>query len=232
MKQLTLDIGLASGPRFSNFIAGPNEAVARHLQLWLGERGGAGPLSPVPNYLWGPPGSGKTHLLRAVRDRLREMGVNPTHAVGWLDAGVQEPVPFCDGWVLIVLDDVQLYTAEQQHMAFNWFVNAQTQGCAVLAAGQFPPADLKLREDLRTRLGWGHVFALQALDESARRGVLRKAADERGLFLGDEVLDFMLNRFSRDLGSLMELLTLLDGYSLQTQRPITIPLIKSMLDNT
>jgi DnaA-homolog protein len=90
---------------------------------------------------------------------------------------------------------------------------------------------LKLREDLRSRLGWGHVFALQALTELERRAVLRKEADARGVFLSDDAMDFILNRFSRDLGSLMQLLDQLDGYALQTQRAITIPLIKSMLEN-
>ena len=61
--------------------------------------------------------------------------------------------------------------------------------------------------------------------------VLRQAADARGIFLSDEVMDYMLTRFSRDLGSLMELLHQLDHYGLQTQRGITIPLIKSMMDN-
>ncbi len=56
-------------------------------------------------------------------------------------------------------------------------------------------------------------------------------ADARGVFLGDEVMDYILTRFSRDLASLVQLLDRLDGYSLQTQRPITIPLIKSMLEN-
>jgi DnaA family protein len=88
-----------------------------------------------------------------------------------------------------------------------------------------------LREDLRTRLGWGHVYALHALSETERRAVLRQEADARGIFLSDEAMDFILNRFSRDLGNLMQLLDQLDGYSLQTQRAITVPLIKSMLDN-
>ena len=101
----------------------------------------------------------------------------------------------------------------------------------MLAAGECAPVDLKLRDDLRTRLGWGHIFHLQTLSEPERRAVLRQEADARGVFLGDEVMDFMLTRFSRDLGSLMELLDLLDGYALQTQRAITIPLIKSMMDN-
>ena len=52
-----------------------------------------------------------------------------------------------------------------------------------------------------------------------------------GVFLGDEVMDFMLTRFSRDLGSLMQLLEQLDGYALQTKRAITVPLLKSMLEN-
>jgi len=119
----------------------------------------------------------------------------------------------------------------QQHAAFNWFVNAQSLQRGVVAAGALPPADLPLREDLRTRLGWGHVFHLQVLGESERRAVLRQAADARGVMLSDDVLDYMLHRFSRDLGSLMELLTQLDGYALQTQRAITIPLIRSMLEN-
>ena len=101
----------------------------------------------------------------------------------------------------------------------------------MLAAADRPPADLQLREDLRTRLGWGHVFQVKALGEAERRAVLRRAADERGVFLSDEVMDFMLNRFSRDLSSLMMLLDQLDAYALRTQRAITIPLIKSMLEN-
>jgi len=223
MKQIALDIGLASGPTLASFFAGPNEAALKHLQLWAGSP----TRSPVPTYLWGATGSGKTHLLKAVREALREQGAT----AGWMDASVLEPPEFNEAWSVVLLDDVHLYTAVQQHAAFNWFVNAQTHQRRLLAAGELPPADLKLREDLRTRLGWGHVFALLPLSEPERRAVLRQQADDRGVFLGDEVMDYMLTRFSRDLGSLTELLSLIDGYSLQTKRPITIALIKSMMDN-
>jgi DnaA family protein len=226
MKQIALDIGLISGPSLANFFPGPNEAAVRHLELWMGK--GHSPRSPVPTYLWGQGGSGKSHLLKAVREALREQGA----VVGWLDASVLEPPAFNDAWAVALMDDVHLYTAVQQHAAFNWFVNAQTLQRGVLASGDRPPADLLLRDDLRSRLGWGHVFGLKVLSEPERRAVLRQAADARGIFLGDEVMDFMLTRFSRDLGSLMELLDLLDGYGLQTQRAITVPLIKSMMDNS
>ena len=223
MKQLPLDIGLARPPSFASFLAGPNEAAWKHLQLWAGSP----TRSPVPTYLWGAAGSGKTHLLKAVQESLREQGA----ATGWMDPSIAEPPAFDERWALVLMDDVHLYNAEQQHAAFNWFVHAQTLQCGVLAAGLLPPADLKLREDLRTRLGWGHIFELHVLGEPERRAVLRQAADARGVFLGDEVMDFILHRFSRDLGSLMQLLEHLDAYALQTQRAITIPLIKSMLEN-
>jgi len=226
MKQIALDIGLAPGPRLNNFFSGPNQAALQHLQLWVGND----KRSPVPTYVWGESGSGKTHLLRAAQAALRDQGC----PVGWMDASVAEPSAFDDAWRVVILDDVHLYTAVQQHAAFNWFVNATApsdgQQRWVLAAGGMPPSDLALREDLRTRLGWGHIFQLQVLSETERRAVLRQQADDRGVFLSDEVMDFMLNRFSRDLSSLIQLLDQLDGYALQTQRAITIPLIKAMLE--
>lgn len=150
----------------------------------------------------GPARRGKTHLLRAARQALLAQGA----AVGWLDAdapprGAQRAVG------RRCVDDAP-YGAELQHTAFNWFVNAVASASgrprAVLAAGELPPADLPLREDLRTRLGWGHVFELQVLPETEMRAVLRRAADARGVFLSDEVMNFVLGRFSRDLGSLMQ----------------------------
>jgi DnaA family protein len=223
MKQIALDIGLARAPTLASYCAGPNEAALAHLRLWAGSP----TRSPVPTYLWGESGSGKTHLLTAVAEVLREQGAS----VGWLDASQAEPPPFDERWAAVLMDEVHLYTAVQQQAAFSWFVQAQALQRGVLAAGELPAADLKLREDLRTRLGWGHVFHLQVLSESERRAVLRQAADARGLFLADDVMDYMLRRFSRDLGSLIQLLEHLDAYALQAKRAITIPLIRSMLEN-
>ena len=227
MKQLALDIGLATGPTLAHFFAGPNEAALRHLELWTGSAQTAATRSPVPTYLWGGSASGKSHLLKSVREALREQGAT----VGWLDPSVAEPPDFDEHWAAVLFYDVHQFNTVQQHAAFNWFVNAQTWQRGVLAAGEVPPADLRLREDLRTRLGWGHVFQLHTLTDPERRAVLRQEADARGVFLGDEVMDFMLTRFSRDLGSLMLLLEQLDAYALQTRRAITIPLIKAMLES-
>jgi len=228
MKQMALDIGLQTTPSLDSYFAGPNAAAVQHLKLWTASQ----MPSPVPTYLWGESGSGKSHLLKAVYAALKAQG----QSVGWLDANTQNHLNFDESWSAVLMDDVHLFNLEQQSMGFNWFVNSITpktgQARWVLAAGAVPPADLKLRDDLRSRLGWGHVYALQVLSDPERRAVLRQEADARGLILSDDVMTFMLTRFSRDLSSLMTLLDHLDQFALQTQRAITIPLIKSMLEST
>jgi DnaA family protein len=227
MKQMALNIGLNASPSLQSFFPGPNREAFEHVRLWVTHEH----RSPVPTYLWGERGSGKTHLLLAVAEWLKQH----SQAVGWMDASVIDPPPFDPAWQVILLDDVDTYSAVQQHAAFNWFVHALAPDLGqqrwVLAAGAVSPAQLALREDLRTRLGWGHVFQLKVLDEAQRRAVLRQQAETRGLFFKDEVMDYILNRFSRDLGSLMGLLDQLDQYALREQRGITIPLLKSMLSD-
>ena len=73
------------------------------------------------------------------------------------------------------------------------------------------------------------VFQLRLPDDAQRKAVLQQQAQARGLMLKEEVMDYILHRFNRDLGSLMGLLDQLDQFALREQRAISIPLIKSML---
>ncbi len=229
MQQLALDIGIAVAPGFENFRVGANRQTVQHLRDAVsGVDEDAQAATRPPTYLWGEAGAGKTHLLASVRAAFAARGCS----VGWLDAADPEPPDeFDERWSALLLDDVHAFDAVRQQAAFNWFVNAQTQRRWVLAAGAVPVADLALREDLRTRLGWGHVFALQLLGDDERRTVLQTRAQDRGMHLGDDVVEFMLRRFSRDLGSLLDLLDRLDRFSLRTARPITVPLLKTMLES-
>jgi DnaA family protein len=97
------------------------------------------------------------------------------------------------------------------------------------AAGRWPPVDLNVRDDLRTRLGWGQVHAIKPLTEAGTRAALRREGDRRGIFLSDDVMDYLLTRFARDLGSLMALLAQLDRFSLAERRAVTVPLLKKMV---
>lgn len=217
MRQLPLAIGLEAEPDFHAFVVGDNALVMDSL------RHAALPGAPV--YLHGPAGVGKSHLLAAWARQVREQGGR----VGWFDAEDPLEWAFDEGWSLIVIDGVERLDPARQHAAFMLFVEAATHGIQMAAAGRLPPVRLELREDLRTRFGWGPVFAVQPLPEAEVRQVLTSEARRRGLRLPPDVLDHLLTRFSRDLGSLMNLLRRLDRFSLAEGRAVTVPLLKKML---
>jgi DnaA family protein len=181
------------------------------------------PAAPV--YLWGPAGSGKSHLLRALVLERQAAG----EQAGCFDAADPAPWTFQDGWTLVVVDRCEQLDAERQQAAFALFVQAGESGVQWAAAGRVPPVDLRLRDDLRTRLAWGHVFALQPTSENETRAVLRREADRRGIFLADEVMDYLLKRSARDLTTLMQLLDRMDRFALARQRQVTVPLLRQML---
>jgi DnaA family protein len=156
-------------------------------------------------YLWVAAGTGRSHLLRAAAR-----------------AG---------GARLVCADDVDGLDAPGQQALFNAINAAREGGGAVLAAGDAPPAQLALRPDLASRLGWGLVYQLHPLTDAHKAAWLRVEAAQRGLQLGDDVIDYLLTRLPRDLPSLAALLAQLDRYALARKRQITLPLVREFLQS-
>ena len=200
MQQLPLAISPTPAPTFGNFIEGANaEVLLRVREL------AAGALRETIVYLWGEAGSGRSHLLRAA-------------------AAAAPPER-----ELVVADDVHALEEPAQIALFNAINRAREGRGAVLAAGNAPPGQLALREDLRSRLGWGLVYQIKALTDEDKARHLRAEAERRGLRLADEVIWYLLSRLPRDMPSLNAALELLDRYSLAQQRHITLPLVREAL---
>ena len=200
MQQLPLEIAPPPEPSLENFIPGANtEALARVSALADGR------LDERLVYLWGIPGSGRSHLL---------------HAAARTAAG---RLP------LVIADDVGTLDAEAAQALFMAINTAREGRGAVLAAGDAPPAQLALRPDLASRLGWGLVYQLQPLSDEHKAAWLSAEAARRGLQLGEGVIEYLLTRLPRDLPSLAALVALLDRYSLARKRQITLPLVREFL---
>ncbi|TCW86432.1 DnaA regulatory inactivator Hda [Burkholderia sp. SRS-46] len=223
-RQLTLDLGTPPPATFDNFITGENGELVTRLQK-LDLALAAGPVPDRSFYIWGEPGSGRSHLLQAlVCDASYGYAryLTPQSPLG--------AFTFDPRIGIYAIDDCDAMNDTQQVALFNLFNEIRAHpSSAFVAAGPAAPLALGVREDLRTRLGWGLVFHLSPLSDAGKIDVLKLAAKERGIALTDDVAAYLLTHFRRDMPSLMALLDALDRFSLEQKRAVTLPLLRRML---
>ena len=210
-RQLTLDLIRPLTPSFDNFVVGRNAEALAALRALARAQG-----EPFV-YLWGEAGSGRSHLLAALA------AVRP----GALAAD-GEPVPaFGDATGLYLVDDVERRDDADQQRLFVLMNEVRAHpGAALVAAGNAPPTQLALRDDVRTRLAWGLVYQVHALSDDEKGRALEAHARSRGLALPADVIAYLLNHMPRDMRTLVAVLDALDGYALAAGRAITVPLVR------
>jgi DnaA family protein len=219
MKQLALTLAPPPAPALDNYLSGDNAELLALLGNLV-----AGRNAERSIYLWGEAGSGRSHLLRATIAALNGAGL----ACAYIAHG--EPIPATSTPLrAVAVDDVETLDATNQRAFFNLYNQLRERTGIVLAAGNEPPARLRLRPELVTRLGWGLVYQVQALTDADKARALKRHAASRSFDLPDSVIDYLLRHLSRDLPSLMSVLDALDRHSLEAKRPITLPLLKELL---
>ena len=178
-------------------------------------------------YVWGEAGSGKSHLLKATIIKAAQEQRPTTYFVA--DSSLDGP-PAMDS--LIVVDDVDRLDAENQAHLFRLLISAREARAALLLAGSVPPQTLPLREDVRTRIGQGMIYAIQPLNDADKATLLRRQAILRGITLDEDIVEYLLRHGRRDIAWLMAVLDALDEVSLTEGRRVTLPLLRELLRDT
>ena len=222
MKQLALDFASQSLPTLDNFVAGRNAELLENLR-----RLAAGQARERFFYVWGRLGSGRSHLLKGAVAALQRAGAAAAYIACGADTRLAEGLDRMD---CVALDDVDCLDDEGQIAAFDLYNALRERNGALIAAAAAPPVQLTLREDLVTRLAWGLVYQAHALSDEDKARALADRAASRGWPLPREVSDYLLTRARRDMPSLLATLDALDRYSLETRRPVTVPLVRELLE--
>ena len=213
MSQLLLDIAPDSQPTLDNFVVGRNLellSALRHVLAGSSER---------CFYVWGETGSGKSHLLQACVRAAQDMQQNAIYAHGSVPQSA----------AVAAVDDVEQLDEAAQIALFNLYNQMRDSGGMLLVSGKESPLHLKLRDDLRTRLGWGLVYQVHVLSDEEKAQALVQHAHSRGFVLPSEVTQYLLRHGRRDLPSLMAVLDALDAHSLRLHRAPSVPLLKEVL---
>ena len=215
MSQLLLDILPEHFPTLDNFVAGRNLELLSALRHAL-----SGTSSERSFYLWGEAGSGRSHLLQACINVAKETHRDAIYVRGNVPAHLAD---------VMAVDDVELLDDAAQVALFDLYNRMRDSGGVLLVSGSVSPPHLKLRNDLRTRLGWGLVYQLHILNDEEKEKALVRHAEQKGYELPTEVIHYLLRHGRRDLPSLVAALDALDELSLRLHRPPTVPLLKEIL---
>jgi len=216
--QLTFELLEDAPPSFANFLPGANVEAIAHLAAFA-----RGELSETSVTMWGAPGSGKSHLVAAVLGAAsgRLLHLDAEDGDGGFDGMPAGSV--------VAVEDVDRLDPAAQARLFTLFNACRARGVRLLTTSRVPPAQAALRDDLRTRLGWGLVLELKALADADKPAALAAYAVEHGFRLPPDVIGFLLSHLRRDMSTLVAMVRALDRHSLATKRPITVPLVRELL---
>ena len=232
-----LPLGFEPGELFTfdSLVAGKN-SVAVGLAWQMAASGYSGSAeSEQQLYIWGEPGMGKSHLLQASCN----LAAKNQRTVCYLtqDEILDQPTDIFDGLEqieLVCLDDIETWLVDATwEIALFDLINRmrENSSCLMLASSRSPDEDFVKLPDLRSRLAWGPVFHLQDISDEEKYQALSYRARQNGLELPENVADYLMKRYPRDMFGLFERLSVLDKASMAMQRRLTIPLVKSVFSD-
>lgn len=152
-------------------------------------------------YLWGVQGSGKSHLSSVVKKNN-----------------------------ILVIEDIESMNDIEQIQAFSIFNNCKENGKKLFITGSNSPNNMGLRSDLASRLSWGIVYQIKALSDNEKKLALLNHSKQKGMSSNVKVIEYCMKNLKRDLHYLIATLDALDNWSLKTKKPMTIPLLKKLLE--
>ncbi|MBU2099229.1 MAG: DnaA regulatory inactivator Hda [Gammaproteobacteria bacterium] len=247
-QQLTFRLGLDDEATFDNFYTEPGsrndvlmsflrQAVPRFSSTHESSVSG----TVLQNFVWlfGSQGAGCSHLLQAICHDADARGVSSFY----LDFSVQpgsehsgltpDVLQGLESFPVLCLDSVELLQgqAEWELALFNLYNRMAEQQTALIVAAKNSPIHLQFTlADLVSRMQSAAVFQLDTLDDNNKAAALKLRAQRRGFELSDDVAAYLVSRSERSMNSLFDVLKKLDQHSLETQRKVTLPLLKTLMN--
>ena len=223
-EQQALPFALGEGGTFRHFVAGRNGELVQRLRR-LG-RGSASGFDCV--WLFGDPGTGKTHLLHAVCNDRANAAYIPAREIAPEDDSIEAYAKFDT----VAVDDVPEWigVAASERALMSFYNRLSGRHARLVLTAHRSPRDLDFAlPDLGSRLRAAACYRVAPLDDRDKLRLLAGVARERGFELPDEVAQFLLARTSRDQRELLGVLGRLDQASLAQGRRLTIPFVKQTL---
>ena len=239
-----LAIGSPMNPLFTfdNYVEGKSNQIARAASLHVAEAPGTSGYNPL--FLYGGTGLGKTHLMLAVGNKIRQN--NPKARVIYLSSErfVQDMITALRNNAIdqfkahyrsadaLLIDDIQFFAKKERSQeeffyTFNSLLEGQRQ--IILTCDRFPKEVENLDERLQSRLGWGLTIAIEPPELETRVAILIKKAQQNLITLPDDVAFFIAKRIKSNVRDLEGALQRVMAFSRFTNQPLSIDMAQDAL---
>ena len=217
--QLTLDLGHRPAMGMADFlVAESNQAAVTWLDRWPGWPGSA-------LAIHGPGGCGKTHLTRVWAAR--------SGRCCWTRMRWSAPTsPACRrSGPAVVLDDADRISgaAAEEMLLHLYNLIAESDGYLLLTGATAPARWAQSLPDLTSRLKAIPAIAVGDPDDPLLAAVLVKLFADRQLAVGEDVIAYLLPRMERSFAAARQVARAIDEASLSQRRPVTVPLVRTVL---
>ena len=233
--------GLNSSFNFENYVTGKANQLARAAAIQVADNAGQ---AYNPLFIYGGVGLGKTHLLQAIGNQLKQQ--NPDAKVRYLHAEryVSDVVKAYENKAfdafkkqyhsldLLLIDDIQFFgkktrTQEEFFYAFNNLIEEKKQ--IVITCDTYPKEITDVDERLRTRFSWGLTVAVEPPELEMRVAILLKKAEESKISLHEDVAFFVAKQIRSSVRELEGALNRIIAMAKFTGNAIDVSLAKDAL---
>ena len=237
-----LRTGITETLTFANFVQGKSNQLAKAVAQQVAANPGENHCNPFS--LYGGTGLGKTHLLHAIGNEI--LSHNPNARVVYIHSErfVQDMVKaikantienfkkFYRSLDVLMIDDIQFFankevTQEEFFHTFNSLFERSKQ--IIVTSDVFPKNIENIEERIRSRLSWGVNAAIEPPELETRVAILMKKAEERGVYLEEDVAFFLAQKLRTNVRELEGALNRAIAWSNFTHRPITVDAVREAL---
>lgn len=235
---------------FDNFIVGQSNKFAHAASIAVANEPSCKSTSESftynPLFIWGHSGLGKTHLLYAIinhikntRPELKIVYVKGEEFTNQLIDSISKKTPerFRDKYRtadVLLIDDIQFIAGRDstQEEFFHTFNALYEDNKQIILTSDRPPRDIQTLEDrLKTRFEWGIIADIQPPDADLRAAILKKKADSLNLKLDNEVINFLAENLKSNIRQVEGAIKKLTALTKLTGAPVTVELAKEKLSD-
>jgi DnaA family protein len=228
LKQLSFCELIPEQKQLNEFIWGENMVLKHHLEHILEST------DYKFVYIWGPQGSGKSHLLQTVCSQYDKNLASIYVPLSLRDSLSPQSLENLEYQDIVCIDDIQMISQKPlwEEAVFHLFNRIRDKkNTLLIIAGSHPPQLLGLAlPDLCSRLQWGLTWYLKEPSDECKIEIIMKSAEKKGFVINESVAQYLLSHYDRNLNKLMCILEQVDKASLEAQRKnISVRFIKTCL---